>query len=139
MMMQMARGGGMPGMPGVPGMRRDARRRQARQGQAAAKKGKGAKKSGNPAKAAQEAAAAKEKAAAAAANPFGNPRRRHRLRDRGRQPRPAQGLLEVPQVSDVAKPPPSTVLVVDGANVVGAAPTAGGRTVPAPPAASTRR
>ncbi|WP_193612288.1 signal recognition particle protein [Nocardioides lijunqiniae] len=70
-MMQMARGGGMPGMPGMPGLPGAGGKRGKQKAQA--KKGKGAKRSGNPAKAAQEAAAAKEKAAAAAANPFGNP------------------------------------------------------------------
>lgn len=71
MMMQMARGGGMPGMPGmpgVPGMAGGGKRGKAKQ---QPKKAKGRQRSGNPAKAAQEAAAAKEKAAAA--NPFGNP------------------------------------------------------------------
>ncbi|MDO9497789.1 MAG: signal recognition particle protein, partial [Nocardioides sp.] len=71
MMMQMARGGGIPGMPGMPGMPGPGGKRGKQK--SAPKKGKGAKRSGNPAKAAQEAAAAKEKAAAAAANPFGNP------------------------------------------------------------------
>ncbi len=72
MMMQMARGGGMPGMPGMPGMggpgggKRVSAKQKAKQS-----KGKGARKSGNPAKAAQEAAAAKAKAAAATPNPFG--------------------------------------------------------------------
>lgn len=72
MMMQMARGGGMPGMPGmpgVPGMPGPGKRGKAK---AQPKKGKGAKRSGNPAKAAQQAAVDKEKAAAAG-NPFGNP------------------------------------------------------------------
>ena len=70
MMMQMARGGGMPGMPGMPGAGGPGggKRGKAKQ---QPKKGKGAKRSGNPAKAAQEAAAAKEKAAANAGNPFG--------------------------------------------------------------------
>lgn len=72
MMMQMARGGGMPGMPGMPGMggpgggKRVSAKQKAKQA-----KGKGARKSGNPAKAAQEAAAAKAKAAEAKPNPFG--------------------------------------------------------------------
>ncbi|MEP9364444.1 signal recognition particle protein [Nocardioides sp. CN2-186] len=69
MMMQMARGGGMPGMPGIPGMGGGRGGKQ----KAQPKKGKGAKRSGNPAKAAQQAAAEKEKAAAAPSNPFGNP------------------------------------------------------------------
>ncbi|MEV7428647.1 signal recognition particle protein [Nocardioides sp. NPDC092400] len=70
MMMQMARGGGIPGMPGMPGMG-GPKKGKAKPQQ---KKGKGAKRSGNPAKAAQQAAAEKEKAAAAAAaNPFGTP------------------------------------------------------------------
>ena len=73
MMMQMARGGGMPGIPGMPGMPGMPGAGKRGKPKAVAKKGKGAKKSGNPAKAAQEAAAAKEKAAAAAANPFGTP------------------------------------------------------------------
>lgn len=72
MMMQMARGGGMPGMPGMPGMggpgggKRVSAKQKAKQA-----KGKGARRSGNPAKAAQEAAAAKAKAAEAKPNPFG--------------------------------------------------------------------
>jgi signal recognition particle subunit SRP54 len=73
MMMQMAKGGGMPGMPGMPGMAGapgGGKRGKAKQ---QAKKGKGKRVSGNPAKAAAQAAAEKEKAASAAANPFGNP------------------------------------------------------------------
>ena len=71
MMMQFAKGGGMPGLPGMPGMSGGGKRGKAK---AQAKKGKGRRVSGNPAKAAQEAAAEKEKAAAAAsANPFGTP------------------------------------------------------------------
>jgi signal recognition particle subunit SRP54 len=68
MMMQFARGGGMPGLPGMPGMAGGGKRGKAK---AQPKKGKGAKRSGNPAKAAQQEAA--EKAKAASANPFGNP------------------------------------------------------------------
>ncbi len=72
MMMQFAKGGGMPGLPGMPGMSGGGKR--GKQKAAAAKKGKGRRVSGNPAKAAQQAAAEKEKAAAAsAANPFGTP------------------------------------------------------------------
>jgi signal recognition particle subunit SRP54 len=72
MMMQMARGGGMPGMPGMPGMggpgggKRVSAKQKAKQS-----KGKGARRSGNPAKAAQDAAAAQAKAADAKPNPFG--------------------------------------------------------------------
>ncbi|TQK72074.1 signal recognition particle subunit FFH/SRP54 (srp54) [Nocardioides sp. SLBN-35] len=72
MMMQMARGGGMPGMPGMPGMggpgggKRVSAKQKAKQA-----KGKGARRSGNPAKAAQDAAAAKAKAAESKPNPFG--------------------------------------------------------------------
>ncbi|GCD91919.1 signal recognition particle protein [Nocardioides sp. LS1] len=69
MMMQMARGGGMPGIPGMPGMPGMGGKRGKTKAQP--KKGKGAKRSGNPAKAAQQAAAEKEKAASA--NPFGQP------------------------------------------------------------------
>ena len=78
MMMQMAKGGGMPGMPGMPGMggmpgmpggTGPGKRGKGKQ---QAKKGKGRRVSGNPAKAAQDAKAAKEKAAAGA-NPFGEP------------------------------------------------------------------
>jgi signal recognition particle subunit SRP54 len=72
MMMQMARGGGMPGMPGLPGMPGGGGKSTKAKQQP--KKGKGRRVSGNPAKAAQEAAAAKAKAdAAPAANPFGTP------------------------------------------------------------------
>jgi signal recognition particle subunit SRP54 len=75
MMMQMARGGGMPGLPGMPGMpgmggpgsgKRTSAKQKAKKG-----KPKGARRSGNPAKAAQEAAAEKERAAQAQPNPFG--------------------------------------------------------------------
>ncbi len=69
MMMQMARGGGMPGMPGMPPM----------PGVAGGKKGKGKQQpkkgkrvSGNPAKAAAQKKAEQEKAPAAG-NPFGSP------------------------------------------------------------------
>ncbi len=72
MMMQMARGGGMPGMPGMPGAPGGGKRAKAKQ-QAKKGKGKGRRVSGNPAKAAAQAAAEKEKAASAGANPFGNP------------------------------------------------------------------
>ncbi|MDO9458022.1 signal recognition particle protein [Nocardioides sp.] len=71
MMMQMARGGGMPGMPGMPGIPGAAGAGKRGKGKQQPKKAKGRQKSGNPAKAAQEAAAAKARADAAAANPFG--------------------------------------------------------------------
>jgi signal recognition particle subunit SRP54 len=70
MMMQFARGGGMPGMPGMPGAPGGGKRGKAKQ---QPKKGKGRRVSGNPAKAAQQAAAEKDKAASVGANPFGNP------------------------------------------------------------------
>ncbi|GAA3806261.1 signal recognition particle protein [Nocardioides panacisoli] len=75
MMMQMARGGGMPGMPGLPGMpgagagagKRSSAKQKAKQ------QGKGGKRrSGNPAKAAQQAKADAEKATTKP-NPFGLP------------------------------------------------------------------
>ena len=70
MMMQMAKGGGMPGMPGMPGLPgAGGKRPQGKQ----AKKGKGKRVSGNPAKAAAQKKAEQEKAAAGAGNPFGNP------------------------------------------------------------------
>jgi signal recognition particle subunit SRP54 len=72
MMMQMARGGGMPGMPGMPAAPGGGKRAKAKQ-QAKKGKGKGRRVSGNPAKAAAQAAADKERAASAGANPFGNP------------------------------------------------------------------
>jgi signal recognition particle subunit SRP54 len=72
MMMQMAKGGGMPGMPGMPGAPGPGKRAKAKQ-QAKKGKGKGRRVSGNPAKAAAQAAAEKQKAASAGANPFGNP------------------------------------------------------------------
>ncbi|GAB3864373.1 signal recognition particle protein [Nocardioides maradonensis] len=73
MMMQMARGGGMPGMPGMPGMGGAGGGKRVSAKQKAKQQGKGGKRrSGNPAKAAQEAAAAQQKAAERpAANPFG--------------------------------------------------------------------
>jgi signal recognition particle subunit SRP54 len=70
MMMQFARGGGMPGLPGMPGMAGPGKRGKAK---AQPRKAKGAKRSGNPAKAAQQEAAEKAKAAASAGNPFGTP------------------------------------------------------------------
>jgi signal recognition particle subunit SRP54 len=74
MMMQMARGGGMPGMPGMPGLGAPGGGKRGK-GKAQPKKGKGRRVSGNPAKAAQEAAAAREKQKAAkeGANPFAVP------------------------------------------------------------------
>lgn len=72
MMMQMARGGGMPGMPGIPGMGGPGGGKRVTQKQKQKAKSKGGqRRSGNPAKAAQEAAAAKEKADQATPNPFG--------------------------------------------------------------------
>jgi signal recognition particle subunit SRP54 len=71
MMMQMARGGGMPGMPGMPGMGGPGSKRVTAKQKAKSKAKGGQRKSGNPAKAAQEAAAAKAKAAEAKPNPFG--------------------------------------------------------------------
>jgi signal recognition particle subunit SRP54 len=67
MMLQMARGGGMPGMPGMPGMGlgKKAKGRQAPQ----PKKGKGARRSGNPAKAARQS----QQETAAAGSAFGLP------------------------------------------------------------------
>jgi signal recognition particle subunit SRP54 len=64
MMLQMARGGGMPGMPGVPGMGGPGpgKRGNARQAPA---KGKAKRVSGNPAKAAQQKAELASKAPAA--------------------------------------------------------------------------
>jgi signal recognition particle subunit SRP54 len=74
MMMQFAKGGGIPGMPGVPGMPGMAGAGK-RGKKAQPKKGKGGRRvSGNPAKAAAQAAADKDKVTAAAgANPFGSP------------------------------------------------------------------
>ncbi|GAB4005743.1 signal recognition particle protein [Nocardioides ultimimeridianus] len=73
MMMQMARGGGMPGMPGMPGMGGAGGGKRVTAKQKAKQQAKGGKRrSGNPAKAAQEAAAAEKRAAERpAANPFG--------------------------------------------------------------------
>jgi signal recognition particle subunit SRP54 len=62
MMLQMARGGGMPGMPGMPGTPGGGGKRG--KGKAPAK-GKAKRVSGNPAKAAQQRKELKEKAAAA--------------------------------------------------------------------------
>ena len=74
MMMQMARGGGMPGMPGMPGMGAPGAKRG--KGKQQPKKGKGRRISGNPAKAAQQAEADKQKAAEttkSGGNPFAAP------------------------------------------------------------------
>jgi signal recognition particle subunit SRP54 len=70
MMMQFAKGGGMPGLPGMPGMATGGKRGKQK---AAVKKGKGKRVSGNPAKAAEQKKAQQEKAASEAANPFGTP------------------------------------------------------------------
>ncbi|GAB2984650.1 signal recognition particle protein [Nocardioides montaniterrae] len=73
MMMQMARGGGMPGLPGMPGAPGAGGGKRVTAKQKAKQQGKGGKRrSGNPAKAAQEAAAAASKASERpAGNPFG--------------------------------------------------------------------
>jgi signal recognition particle subunit SRP54 len=73
MMMQMARGGGMPGIPGMPGMPGGGG--APRRGKQKAKPAKGRRRSGNPAKAAAEEKAAQEKAASrgGGGNPFGAP------------------------------------------------------------------
>ncbi len=75
MMLQMARGGGMPGMPGLPGMPGMGGPGGKGKGKSQPKKAKGRRVSGNPAKAAQAKAAEQEKAKAAKAssNPFGVP------------------------------------------------------------------
>ena len=97
MMMQFAKGGGCPACPGCPAWpaaasaasRRQQRQegqgppglRQPRQGRPAGRRGEG------------------EGRRRASANPFGTPERRGgRLREGRRRPRPAQGLLQVPQV-----------------------------------------
>ena len=73
MMMQMAKGGGMPGMPGMPGMGAPGGGKRAKQ-KAQAKKGKGKRVSGNPAKRAMAEKTAAQKAAdRPAPNPFGLP------------------------------------------------------------------
>ena len=111
MMMSFARGGGMPGLPGMPGMAAaGGKRNKGKQ-----KPAKGRRVSGNPAKAAAEAKAAQEKAAGAG-RPRGQPvrqprRRRGRLREGGRRPQPAQGLLQVPLVT---AGPEATVPLSDG-------------------------
>ncbi len=74
MMMNLARGGGVPGMPGIPGAGKKAKAQK----QKAKAKGKGKRQSGNPAKRAQEEREAAERAAAGGAggeapNPFGLP------------------------------------------------------------------
>ncbi|HSX67592.1 signal recognition particle protein [Nocardioides sp.] len=70
MMLQLAKGGGIPGMGPMPGMGPGP---GAAKKKPQAKKGKGGKRvSGNPAKAAQQKAAEASKAPAAA-NPFGQP------------------------------------------------------------------
>jgi signal recognition particle subunit SRP54 len=63
MMLQMARGGGMPGMPGMPGGAGGGKRAK----KSAPAKGKNKRVSGNPAKAAQQRKELQEKAAAAPA------------------------------------------------------------------------
>ena len=77
MMMQMARGGGMPGMPGMPGLA-GGKPGQVKPQQKKGKSNKGGKRvSGNPAKAAAQKLAAQKLAdqekAAAGGNPFGTP------------------------------------------------------------------
>ncbi len=96
MMLSFAKGGGMPGMPGMPGMAGGGKRGKAKQA-AKSKQGKGRRVSGNPAKAAAAARAAQREGAG---QPVRQPRRRgHRLREGGGRPRPAQGLLQVPEVA----------------------------------------
>ncbi|MGA8258382.1 MAG: signal recognition particle protein [Nocardioides sp.] len=68
MMLQMAKGGGMPGMPPMPGMPSPGKR-----GKQQPKKGKGKRTSGNPAKAAAQKKAEQDKTAAGADHPFGDP------------------------------------------------------------------
>jgi signal recognition particle subunit SRP54 len=71
MMMNLAKGGGVPGMGGIPGAGKRAKGKQP------AKKAKGKRVSGNPAKRAEAAKAAADRTAAApAANPFGLPTER---------------------------------------------------------------
>ena len=116
MMMSFAKGGGMPGVPGMPGMSSGGKRGRAKQA-AKNKQGKGRRVSGNPAKAAQQAKAADDEGRDDR-QPVRQPRRRgDRLREGRGGARPAEGLLEVPQVS-----PSVSTVVVDGANVVGARP-----------------
>ena len=97
MMMQMARGGGMPGMPGMPGAPGGGKRAKAKQ---QAKKGKGKRRvSGNPAKAAAAGGGREGEGGLRRRQPVRQPRRRgHRLREGRRRPRAAQGLLQVPEV-----------------------------------------
>ena len=145
MMQSLAKGGNVPGMPGMPGMGKRGKGKQP------AKKAKAKRGSGNPAKRAQEEKAAAEKPAAAPdANPFGLPNGPARLRPE-RLPAAARGG-QVPEVSrpvgDLCAPPArralmGSVLVVDGANVVGSRPDGwwrdrGGSCAPAARAARRR-
>ena len=119
--------------------RRDARHarhardgwRQARKAKPQPKKGKGAKRSGNPAKAAQEAAAPPRRRRPTRPTRSARPRRRGRLREGRRRARPAEGLLQVPEVSTHAA---SSTAPTSSA----AARTGGGRTGPVPHAGCTR-
>jgi signal recognition particle subunit SRP54 len=95
MMMWVAKGGSMPGVPG--GMSSGGKRGRAKRA-AKSKQGKGRRVSGGPAKATQQAKAADAKAASAA-TPSATPATRDRLREGRGVARPAEGLLEVPQVS----------------------------------------
>ena len=97
MMMQMARGGGMPGMPGMPGAPGGGKRAKAKQ---QAKKGKG-KAPGlrQPRQGCRAGGGREGEGGLRRREPVRQPRRRgHRLREGSRRPPAAQGLLEVPQV-----------------------------------------
>ena len=91
MMMQMARGGGMPGMPGMPGAPGGGKRAKAKQ---QAKKGKGKRRvSGNPAK------------AAAAGG--------RRARRRPPPPAPTRSATPTARRSTTRRPPPTLQLPKD--------------------------
>ncbi len=106
MMEQMARGGGMPGMPGMPAM---PGARQARQDQGPAQEGQGQAHLRQPGQGGTGGRGREGRGRRAPRQPL-RQQRRGRLREGRRGPRPAEGLLQVPQVR---VRPVRSVLVVD--------------------------
>ncbi len=95
MMMSMMKGGGMPGMPGMPGHGRS----RWRQAQAAAEEGQGQAGFGQPGEGCPGGRRGEEEGRRGRRQPVRAAGRGHRLREGRRQPRPAPGLLQVPQVT----------------------------------------
>ncbi len=107
MMESMAKGGGMPGMPGMPGLpgaggKRAGAKQQAKKGK------KGQARLGQPRQGRPAGGSAEGRRRGEGRQPVRQPRRRRgRLREGRRAARPAQGLLEVPEVNLLVSVPPS--------------------------------